>query len=190
MGLRNILQGTEPALRKKSRVVTEFNPRLHKLLDDMHETMLASNGLGLAAPQVGVLRRVVLVVDTNVESGDESDESNGSDEPVEKIIELINPEIINKAGGVKDGSEGCLSMPGVFGMVRRPVEVTVRAQDRYGETFEVSGVDLTARAFCHEIDHLNGVLFTDLATRLLTEDELNEMATQEFIDERSENDNT
>jgi len=181
MGLRNILQGTEPTLRKNSRVVTEFNPRLHKLLDDMRETMLAANGLGLAAPQVGVLRRAVLVVDTNVEPEDE----NGEFE--EKIIELINPEIIKKAGGVQDGSEGCLSMPGVFGMVRRPVEVTVRAQDRFGETFEITGVDLTARAYCHEIDHLNGVLFTDLATRLLTEDELNEMATQEFIDERSEN---
>jgi len=180
MGLRNILQGTEPTLRKKSREVTEFNPRLHKLLDDMHETMLASNGLGLAAPQVGILRRVVLVVDTNVEP------EEGQEKAAEKVIELINPDIINKAGGVQDGSEGCLSMPGVFGMVRRPVEVTVRAQDRFGETFEISGEGLTARAYCHEIDHLNGVLFTDLATRLLTEDELNEMATQEFIDEREE----
>jgi len=173
MGLRNILQGTEPTLRKKSRVVTEFNPRLHKLLDDMQETMLASNGLGLAAPQVGVLRRAVLVVDTNAESED------GAEEPVEKIIELINPEIVSRSGE-DDSSEGCLSMPGIYGMVKRPEIVKVKAQDRDGNEFEIWGEGLTARAFCHEIDHLNGILFSDLASRLLTEEELADMASAEF----------
>ena len=175
MGLRNILQSTEPALRKKSRVITEFDPRLHKLLDDMHETMQNANGLGLAAPQVGVLRRAVLVVDTNAE--DVADD--GTDEPVEMVIELINPEIISSSGE-EDGSEGCLSMPGVFGMVKRPKAVTVRAQDRFGNTFEVSGEGLTARAFCHEIDHLEGVLFADLASRFLTEEELEAMNAVEY----------
>ena len=173
MGTRNILQGTEPTLRKKSRVVTDFNPRLHKLLDDLRDTMLASNGLGLAAPQVGVLRRVVLVVDTNVEP------EEGSDEPVEKIIELVNPEIVSSSGE-EDSSEGCLSMPGIYGMVKRPEVVKVKAQDRNGNEFEVWGEGLTARAFCHEIDHLNGILFADLASRLLTEEELAEMASSEF----------
>lgn len=171
MGLRNILRDTDPTLRKKSRVVTDFNPRLHKLLDDMRETMLNANGLGLAAPQVGVLRRVVLVVDTNIDAGE-----NGEAE--EQIIELINPEIIEKTGE-QDGSEGCLSMPGLYGMVKRPIEVVVRAQDRNGKTFTARGVRLTARAFCHEIDHLDGILFSDLASRYLTEEDLEEMAAKE-----------
>lgn len=175
MGLRNIIQDTDPTLRKVSRVVTEFNPRLHKLLDDMRETMLNANGLGLAAPQVGVLRRVVLVVDTNKVA------EEGSDEPVDQIIELINPELI-ASRGEQDGSEGCLSMPGLYGMVIRPMQVKVQAQDRYGNTFDVWGKGLTARAFCHEIDHLDGVLFPDLASRLLTEEELEEMATKEFAE--------
>ena len=178
MGLRNILKSTDPALRKKSRVITEFNPRLHKLLDDMHETMLDANGLGLAAPQVGVLRRAVLVVDTNIEP------EEGSDEPVESIIELINPEIISSAG-LEDGSEGCLSMPGIFGMVKRPTFVTVRAQDRFGNTFDVSGEGLTARAICHEINHLDGVLFVDLASHLLSEEELEKIAAEKLSEELS-----
>ena len=179
MGLRNILQSTEPALRKKSRVITEFDPRLHKLLDDMHETMQNANGLGLAAPQVGVLRRAVLVVDTNV--GDDTDE------PAEMVIELINPEIISSSGE-EESSEGCLSMPGVFGMVKRPTAVTVRAQDRFGNTFEVSGEGLTARAFCHEIDHLEGVLFADLASRFLTEEELEAMNSAEYYEDEDYDD--
>lgn len=173
MGLRNILRDDDQTLRKKSRAVTDFNPRLHKLLDDMHDTLIDANGLGLAAPQVGVLRRAVLVVDVNFGVDDETGE------PSERIFELINPVIIAESGE-QDGSEGCLSMPGLFGMVKRPMEVTVRAEDRYGKTFEVTGTGLTARAFCHEINHLDGVLFYDLASRLLTEEELEEMAAREF----------
>ena len=160
MALRNILTEGDPTLNKTSRPVVKFDNRLHVLLDDMAETLNTSNGVGLAAPQVGVLRRVVLVVETNVPEGEE-----------EFIIELINPEIIS-AEGKQRGSEGCLSVPDQFGIVTRPEKVTVRAQDRYGNWFEREGEGLTARCFCHEIDHLNGILFTSLAERMLTEEEI------------------
>lgn len=160
MALRNILTEGDPTLNKTSRPVVKFDNRLHVLLDDMAETLNTSNGVGLAAPQVGVLRRVVLVVETNVPEGEE-----------EFIIELINPEIIS-AEGEQRGSEGCLSVPEQFGIVTRPERVTVRAQDRYGNWFEREGEGLTARCFCHEIDHLNGILFTSLAERMLTEEEI------------------
>ncbi|MBP3210130.1 MAG: peptide deformylase [Oscillospiraceae bacterium] len=160
MALRNILTEGDPTLNKTSRPVVKFDNRLHVLLDDMAETLHTSNGVGLAAPQVGVLRRVVLVVETNVPEGEE-----------EFIIELINPEIIS-AEGEQRGSEGCLSVPEQFGIVTRPEKVTVRAQDRYGNWFEREGEGLTARCFCHEIDHLNGILFTSLAERMLTEEEI------------------
>ena len=160
MALRNILTEGDPTLNKTSRPVVKFDNRLHVLLDDMAETLNTSNGEGLAAPQVGVLRRVVLVVETNVPEGEE-----------EFIIELINPEIIS-AEGEQRGSEGCLSVPDQFGIVTRPEKVTVRAQDRYGNWFEREGEGLTARCFCHEIDHLNGILFTSLAERMLTEEEI------------------
>ena len=160
MALRNILPEGDPTLNKTSRPVVKFDNRLHVLLDDMAETLNSSNGVGLAAPQVGVLRRVVLVVETNVPEGEE-----------EFIIELINPEIIS-AEGEQRGSEGCLSVPDQFGIVTRPEKVTVRAQDRYGNWFEREGEGLTARCFCHEIDHLNGILFTSLAERMLTEEEI------------------
>ena len=160
MALRNILTEGDPTLNKTSRLVVKFDNRLHVLLDDMAETLNTSNGVGLAAPQVGVLRRVVLVVETNVPEGEE-----------EFIIELINPEIIS-AEGEQRGSEGCLSVPDQFGIVTRPEKVTVRAQDRYGNWFEREGEGLTARCFCHEIDHLNGILFTSLAERMLTEEEI------------------
>jgi peptide deformylase len=160
MALRNILTEGDPTLNKTSRPVVKFDNRLHVLLDDMAETLNTSNGVGLAAPQVGVLRRVVLVVETNVPEGEE-----------EFIIELINPEIIS-AEGEQRGSEGCLSVPDQFGIVTRPEKVTVRAQDRYGNWFEREGEGLTARCFCHEIDHLNGILFTSLAERMLTEEEI------------------
>jgi len=160
MALRNILTEGDPTLNKTSRPVVKFDNRLHVLLDDMAETLNTSNGVGLAAPQVGVLRRVVLVVETNVPGGEE-----------EFIIELINPEIIS-AEGEQRGSEGCLSVPDQFGIVTRPEKVTVRAQDRYGNWFEREGEGLTARCFCHEIDHLNGILFTSLAERMLTEEEI------------------
>ena len=160
MALRNILTEGDPTLNKTSRPVVKFDNRLHVLLDDMAETLNTSNGVGLAAPQVGVLRRVVLVVETNVPEGEK-----------EFIIELINPEIIS-AEGEQRGSEGCLSVPDQFGIVTRPEKVTVRAQDRYGNWFEREGEGLTARCFCHEIDHLNGILFTSLAERMLTEEEI------------------
>lgn len=162
MALRNILKDGEPRLRKTSRVVTDFNERLHQLLDDMRETLLDAGGVGLAAPQVGVLRDVVLVMDTNREDLTEE----------EQIIELINPRIVEQSG-TQTGPEGCLSVPGEYGVVTRPENVTVTAQDRYGNEFTVSGCGLTARCFCHEIDHLSGVLFTDLAERMLTPEELN-----------------
>lgn len=167
MALRNILKIGEATLEKRSREVTEFTPRIHQLLDDMRETLIASDGVGLAAPQVGVLRRVVLVADTNREdlSFDQ------------QIIELINPEII-ETEGEQTGPEGCLSVPGKYGIVSRPERVKVRAQDRYGKPFEVWGEGLTARGFCHEIDHLNGHLFTELAERMLTPEELQHLGEE------------
>ena len=163
MALRTIRIDGDSALLKKSRTVTDFNERLHTLLDDMRETLMEANGVGLAAPQVGILRRAVLVLD--IKDGEEEDQ----------LIELINPEII-EADGEQSGAEGCLSVPGVWGIVTRPEHVRVRAQDRYGDWFEVEGEGLTARAFCHEIDHLEGRLFTEVAERLLTEEEMDEMA--------------
>ena len=160
MALRNILTKEEPILYKHCRPVTAFNERLHQLLDDMAETLKQANGVGLAAPQVGVLRRAVLVIETNVPEDQE-----------EYIIELINPEIIERSG-VQRGAEGCLSVPGEYGLVERPMHVKVRAQDRFGEWFEVEGTGLTARCFCHEIDHLDGVVFTSRCERMLTEEEI------------------
>ena len=160
MALRNILTKEEPLLYKTCRPVKAFNAHLHQLLDDMADTLAQANGVGLAAPQVGVLRRAVIVLETNVAEGEE-----------EYIIELINPEIIETSGEQR-GAEGCLSVPGEYGIVERPMVVKVRAQDRNGEWFEVEGKGLTARCFCHEIDHLNGVVFTSLCERMLTEEEL------------------
>lgn len=160
MAIRNILTKEEPTLYKHCRPVTEFNPRLHQLLDDMRETLSRADGVGLAAPQVGVLRRAVLVIETNVEEDED-----------EYFIELINPEIIESSGTQK-GAEGCLSVPGEYGVVERPLNVKVRAQDRNGDFFEVEGTGLTARCFCHEIDHLDGVMFTSIAERMLSEEEL------------------
>ena len=160
MAIRNILTKEDPSLYRASRPVTEFNERLHTLLDDMKETLAESGGVGLAAPQVGVLRRAVIVLETNVDEGEE-----------EYPIELINPEII-EVSGEQNGPEGCLSLPEEFGLVCRPMNVKVRAQDRYGEWFEVSGTGLTARCFCHEVDHLEGILFTALASKMLTQEEM------------------
>ena len=153
MAKRRIMTGDAECLYKVCRKVDNFDKRLAVLLDDMAETMYDAEGVGLAAPQVGILRRVVVI---NV--GDE-------------IVELINPEIM-ETSGEQDGAEGCLSFPGEFGMVKRPMNVTVRAQDRNGKTFEISGTELLARAFCHEIDHLNGVCFVTRASRMLEPDEL------------------
>lgn len=162
MAIRSIVQKGDSVLEKHCRPVTEFNDRLHLLLDDMTQTLLESGGVGLAAPQVGVLRRAVVVLETNVPEDVE-----------EYVIELINPEIISEDGEQR-GPEGCLSLPGQYGIVTRPNLVRVRAQDRNGNFFEVEGEVLTARCFCHEIDHLNGVLFPERAERMMTPEELNE----------------
>lgn len=154
MAKLNILKDNDPTLRKVCRPVDVVTPRIRTLLDDMVETMRAANGCGLAAPQIGVLRRIVVV---ECEEG--------------KVIELINPRIIAYAGKQEE-LEGCLSVPGRWGITDRPRHVTVRAQDRYGNEFEVSGSDLLARAFCHELDHLDGVLFTDKTIRMLEPDEV------------------
>jgi peptide deformylase len=175
MAIRNILKGDDPALSKASRAVTDFNRRLHVLLDDMRETLIEANGLGLAAPQVGVLRRAVLIVDTSIESEDYE----------EQIIELINPEIIAKSGE-QTGNEGCLSIPGIYGVVARPDLVRVRAQDRHGRPFELWCKELTARAVCHEVDHLNGVMFTSLTEHLLTEEELDRIVAERRAEEEGE----
>lgn len=153
MGLRKILTEKEPALHKVCKPVEKFDWRLHKLLDDMRETLIDSNGVGLAAPQVGILRRVVLV-----DLGDE-------------ILELINPEIID-TDGEQEGAEGCLSVPGRYGLVKRPYYAKVRAQDRNGQWYEAEGEELIARCFCHELDHLDGILYTQVMERFLTEEEL------------------
>lgn len=164
MAMRIIREEGDAILLKHSRPVTDFNKRLHTLLDDMRETLLAADGVGLAAPQVGILRRAVIVMDTNkVDLA-----------PEEQIIELINPQIVS-ADGEQTGQEGCLSVPGVYGIVTRPEHVVVKAQDRFGKPFTVEGTGLTARCFCHEIDHLDGHLFTEIAQHILTQEELEEM---------------
>ncbi len=159
MALRNVLIKGDPALNKKSRPVTDFNKRLFDLLDDLKETLASQNGVGLAAPQVGVLRRAAVVLETNVPEEEE-----------EYFIELINPEIVYREGE-QTGAEGCLSIPEQYGIVTRPEFVRVRAQNRDGEYFEVEGFGLTARCFCHEIDHLDGILFDSVAERMLDPEE-------------------
>ena len=143
MAKLNIIKYGDETLRKVSREVTEITPRILTLLDDMIETMHEADGCGLAAPQVGVLRRIVVV---------ETEESG--------LIEMINPQIIAFAGEQYE-QEGCLSVPEEWPYTKRPMHVTVRAMNRKGETFEVSGSELLARAFCHEIDHLDGKLMID-----------------------------
>ena len=177
MALRNIVEKGDGVLEKHCRPVTNFDERLHILLDDMRETLTKSNGVGLAAPQVGVLRRVVLVVETNVPEGEE-----------EYIIELVNPEIV-ETSGAQEGPEGCLSLPGVFGWVERPDHVKVRAQDRSGNWFEVEGDGLTARAFCHELDHLEGVLFDTLADHIMSDEELDVYYGQDTSEQRRSKEN-
>lgn len=162
MALRNILKEGDETLSKHCRPVSDFNERLHVLLDDMAETMTDADGVGLAAPQVGVLRRAVIVLETNVGEGESP-----------YIVELINPEIL-ESDGEQEGPEGCLSVPGVYGWVRRPEYVKVRAQDRNGDFFEIEGYGLTARAYCHEIEHLEGHLFLERSEHIMSEEELEE----------------
>lgn len=152
MAIRNILDDRDGILRKKSREVTVFDSRLHQLLDDMAETLKEANGVGLAAVQVGVLRRAFI-----------ADVGEG-------VVEYINPKIVERSEETLDESEGCLSFPGRYGMVERPKSVTVEAQDRHGNFFKKTGEGLLARAMCHETDHLDGVLFLDLASEMFDDD--------------------
>ncbi len=157
MGLRKILTDKEPALHKVCKPVETFDRKLHKLLDDMQETLAEANGVGLAAPQVGILRRVVIV-----DTGDE-------------ILELVNPELL-ETDGEQEGAEGCLSVPGRYGLVKRPYYAKVRAQDRFGNWYEAEGEELIARCFCHELDHLDGIVYTQVMERFLSDEELEEMS--------------
>ena len=153
MGIRKILTDKEPSLHKVCKEVTVFDKKLHKLLDDMADTLAEANGVGLAAPQVGILRRVVVV-----DVGDE-------------ILELVNPTLV-ETSGEQIGAEGCLSVPGRYGLVKRPNFAKVRAQDRNGEWFEAEAEELIARCFCHELDHLDGIVYTEVMERYLTDEEL------------------
>lgn len=161
MALRNIVTVEDSVLTKVCRPVVNFDRRLHILLDDMAQTLEAANGVGLAAPQVGILRRAVLV-----DTGDHG------------VLELINPEIIEQSGE-QTGLEGCLSVPGQYGIVTRPNVVKVRAQDRFGQWFEAEGEGLTARCMCHELAHLDGQLYTEVADRMLTQEELDELMDED-----------
>lgn len=153
MAIRNILKDGDPALHKVCRPVTEFNERLWELLDDMAETLHQADGVGLAGPQVGVLRRL-FIMDLG-----------------EGVIECINPKIVARKG-TQEGQEGCLSCPGEWGIVRRPKTVILQAQDRFGKEFTLKGEDLLARCICHENDHLDGILFKQNAVRMLAPDEV------------------
>ena len=161
MALREIITQGDPVLGKVCRPVEKFDQRLHDLLDDMKETLAESNGVGLAAPQIGILRRVVVVVDAE-----------------DNMVELVNPVIIDSEGE-QAGLEGCLSVPGKYGVVTRPYKATVRAQDRNGQFFEVTGEEITARCFFHELDHLDGHLFVEHTDRLYTVEELEAMEEEE-----------
>lgn len=161
MALRTILTQGDPALSKVCRPVEKFDQRLHTLLDDMKETLTHANGVGLAAPQIGILRRVVVVMDDQ-----------------DQMLELVNPEII-RSEGEQTGLEGCLSVPGRYGVVTRPYRATVRAQDRNGSVFEVEGEAVVARCFFHELEHLDGHLFVEHADRLYSVEELEAMEQAE-----------
>ena len=158
MAILKILKDGDELLRKKSREVTEITPRIITLLDDMKDTLHKANGCGLAAPQVGVLRRIVLV---EVEDG--------------KLYEMINPVIIERSEELQHELEGCLSLPNRWGITERPQRVTVKAMDRNGKYYTLTGEGLLARAICHETDHLDGILYSDKAIRMLSPEEIEEM---------------
>lgn len=164
MALRKIITEGNPTLAKKCRQVTRFDERLHTLLDDMKQTLKNAQGVGLAAPQISVLRRVVVV-----DAGEE-------------ILELVNPELLSESGE-QDGLEGCLSVPGKYGKVKRPNVVRIKAQDRNGDWYEYEGEGLIARCFCHELEHLDGHLYTEKAYHMLTEEEYEELMAQQQEDE-------
>ena len=166
MSIRTILTSEdEPVLHKACHPVTNFDQKLADLLDDMRETLTKAGGVGLAAPQAGILRRAVLVVNDQ-----------------DQMLELVNPEILDQKGE-QDGLEGCLSLPGKWGYVKRPEWVKVKAQDRTGAWFEVEGTGLTARCFCHELSHLDGHLYSELCDRLYTSDELDELMEAQETEE-------
>lgn len=167
MSLRKILTQGDPALAKQCRPVEKFDQKLHWLLDDLKETLANAGGVGLAAPQVGILRRAVVVEDEN-----------------EQMIELVNPVIVSQEGE-QDGWEGCLSLPGMWGKVKRPNRVKVRAQDRNGSWFEVEGTDMAARCYCHELEHLEGHMYSEHTDRLYTAEELDEIMSQEEKEENA-----
>ena len=164
MAIRKIVELGDEKLRKHAKPVEKFDLRLRILLKDMADTMYKANGVGLAAPQVGILRRVV-VVDIGTEES--------------QLFELVNPEIVS-CEGEQEGPEGCLSIPGRSGIVKRPNKVTVRAQDGHGNPLEITAEGFLARAFCHEIDHLNGILYIDKMEReIFPEDEDDEEDAEE-----------
>lgn len=172
MAVRKIVEQGDEALSKRCHPVTNFDARLWELLDDMQETLKAAHGYGLAAPQVGILRRVCLVT-----------ASDGH------VIELVNPEILETAGE-QEGYEGCLSVPGLYGWVKRPDWARVRAQDRHGSFFEAEDVGMSARCFCHEVEHLDGHLFTEhVMGRLYTEEELDAIQAAEEEKQRKKHKN-
>ena len=188
MALRKIVYQDDPLLRKQSREVKEITKRIHELVEDMWETMYESNGIGLAAPQVGVLRRVV-VIDVTEPPEEEISEEKEPEEKVESEIEkepeiikyvLINPEVIEVSEETVTEKEGCLSVPGKYGIVERPASIKVKALDLSGEPFEIEGSGMLAKALSHEIDHLNGILFTDIAESVesIEAAELAELAEQ------------
>ena len=173
MALRRIFTKDDPVLRKKCRPVTEYNERIAQLMDDLRDTLAEANGLGLAAPQVGILRRAVIIVDN------------------EETVELLNPEIIESEGEI-GMDEACLSCPGIAGYVVRPAKVKVRANTRDGEVFEREFEEISARAVCHEADHLDGILFTDIADNVHEDtqeyyDSLNDETEDEVPDDTGEN---
>ena len=166
MAILNIVKEGDPVLRGNCREVTEITPRIITLLDDMIETLHKADGCGLAAPQVGVRRRICIV---EVEEGE--------------TIELINPVIV-ESEGEQNELEGCLSLPGQWGYTSRPMTVTVKALDRNGKEFTVTGSELKARALCHEIDHLDGILFSDEAIRMLTPEEVRQLENGDYEEEK------
>lgn len=163
MAIRTILIEGDPVLNKKCHPVTRFDEKLSDLLDDLKETLADANGMGLAAPQVGILRRAVVVL-VDPETGE--------------MLELVNPEIVDQRGE-QDGLEGCLSLPGKWAYIKRPDWVKVKAQDRTGQWFEAEGAGITARCFCHELAHLDGHLYTELADRVYTTEEIDAMLAEE-----------
>lgn len=161
MAIREILTDQDPVLHKKCHSVTQFDQRLWDLIDDMRATLEDAGGAGLAAPQVGILRRVVVLYDGE-----------------EQLLELVNPELMEQEGE-QDGLEGCLSVPGLWGYVKRPEKVRVKAQDRNGNWFETAGEGVVARCFCHEIEHLDGHVFTEHVDRIYTSEEVEQIMEEE-----------